>query len=399
MVTLDQTGLAQKGGAVVSHLSLSREPRTSSQRISDGAADLLLGFDALGAAAPKTGRLCDPRRTVAVVNVHQAPTGKSIRAGLTVLAAPGALERTVDSATRAGENLFLDATWLAEELFGSHLQANLFLTGAAWQRGLLPISAEAIDEAIVLNGVAVERNRQAFLWGREYAVSPERVEALARRAPEAAPPRTLDELIEARAGELVDYQDAGYARRYRELVERVRRAERGLGATDEPLTEAVAKNLFKLMAYKDEYEVARLLVDPAFERKLAETFERPRGFAYRLHPPLLRSLGVRKKLRIGAWARPLLRLLASCKRLRGTAFDPFGRLAARRLERELIGWYQATIDSLLEGLTVAKRAQAVAIAQAPDRIRGYEGVKEASAARVRREVADALELLGRRTAA
>ncbi|MBI1355249.1 MAG: indolepyruvate ferredoxin oxidoreductase family protein [Acidobacteria bacterium] len=398
VVTLDQTGLAQKGGAVVSHLSLSRAPRTASQRISDGAADLLLGFDALGAAAPKTGRLCDPSRTVAVVNTHQTPTGPSIRAGLTVLAAPGALERTVNQATHAEENLFLDATRLAEGLFGSHLQANLFLTGAAWQKGLLPISEAAIEEAIRLNGVAVERNRQAFGWGRAYAADPERVEALVKGEPEA-PVRTLDELIEARAAELAQYQDEAYAGRYRELVEKVRRAERSLQGGAEPLTEAVARNLFKLMAYKDEYEVARLLVDPAFERRILETFERPQGMAYRLHPPLLRSFGVERKLRIGSWARPLLRLLASFKRLRGTAFDPFGRLASRRLERELVGWYRETVESLLAGLTAVNRAQAVEIAQAPDGIRGYEGVKEASAARVRARVADQLARLARRPAA
>ncbi len=386
VVTLDQTGLAQKGGAVVSHLALSREPFEASQRISYGAADLLLGFDSLGAASPGNLERCDPERTVAVVNSHQTPTGKSIRAGLVELAPPGGLEGRIADWTRVRENLYLDATRLAEDLFGSHLQANLFLVGAAWQRGLIPLSAEAIETAIRLNGVAAERNIQAFSWGRAYAEDPARVEALANGAPPPKPPESLDQLIERRTGELVEYQSAAYAAEYRRTVERVREAERRLGAADEALTEAVARQLFKLMAYKDEYEVARLLVDPAFEKQMAETFDKPKSFAYRLHPPLLRRFGVNKKIRLGAWSRPLLKMLAACKGLRGTGFDPFGRMPARKFERELIGWYRDALDRLLAHLTAANRAQAVVIARAPEDIRGYEEVKEASAKKVREQV-------------
>jgi indolepyruvate ferredoxin oxidoreductase len=351
--TLDQTGLAQKGGAVVSHLTLSREPMEAANRVSYGAADLLIGFDVVGAADAKNLARASADRTVAVVNLHQTPTGDSVRRGLTILSPEEQFRRTISRFTRAEENTFVDASRIVENLFGSHLQTNIFLTGIAWQKGLIPVSEEAIEQAIRLNGVAAEKNLKAFLWGRVYA---ERPEDVLRHVEGAAPPAaaTLDALIEDRVRDLTAYQDAEYAAGYENLVERVRQVEKTIGG--ESLARAVAFNLHKVMAYKDEYEVARLLSGPDFETRVSETFDRPRRIVYHLHPPLLRRLGVQKKLALGPWAKPLLQLVASFRGLRGTVYDPFGYMASRRLERELVGWYRGMVDGLLAGLTAGNLA-------------------------------------------
>ncbi|MCB9383463.1 MAG: indolepyruvate ferredoxin oxidoreductase family protein [Bryobacterales bacterium] len=395
--TLDQTGLAQKGGAVVAHLTLSRSPLETANRVSYGAADLLLGFDVVGAASPKNLVRASDDRTVAVVNLHQTPTGDSVRQGLTVLSPESEFRRRINRFTRAEENVFLDASRIVERVFGSHLQTNIFLLGVAWQKGLIPVSLEALEQAVRLNGVAVEGNLKAFLWGRLFAEQPNEVlRHVEAERPEQA--MTLEELIEDRVRELRLYQDEAYAQRYRARVERVRDAERQ-AAKGEALTRAVAENLYKLMAYKDEYEVARLLSDPEFERRVSETFERPRGVAYHLHPPLLRHFGVKRKIKLGAWAKPLLRLLASFKALRGTAYDPFRRMASRRLERELVPWYEDLVDRLVQSLSATTLADAVELAQAPQQIRGYEAVKEEAAAKVRAWVDERLRSRSQRTAA
>ena len=271
--------------------------------------------------------------------------------------------------------------------------------GVAYQAGLLPISAESIEQALRLNGVAVERNLAAFRWGRKYQHDP--VSVLQYVTDEKAPLEieTLDGLIDHRARELSAYQNQKYTAEYRSFVDRVRQAEVRVRPGSSDLTDAAARYLYKLMAYKDEYEVARLLTDPSFEQQYRETFESPRKIIYHLHPPLLRSLGLKKKLSLGPGFRPLLKLLASFKFLRGTALDVFGWAKTRRQERELIGWYRGTIESLLAGLSDANLGQAAEIARLPDQIRGYEDIKTASIEKVQQAVNEKLAELARPTAA
>ena len=371
VITLDQTGLAQKGGAVVSSVILSRQPIEAAAKIGYGNADLLLGFDLLGAGSAENLKRAHPSRTVAVVNTAEVPTGDAIRGGAR-LAGPGAVVDAINVCTRKDRNLFLDASRLAEGLFASHMAVNIFLLGAAYQGGLIPISEAAIEEAIRLNKVDAERNVQAFLWGRKYYHDAAAVEAL------IAPPQpqsTTGSLAERRAAELERYQNRAYAERYRGLVREVE-------ARQPALAQTVARNLYKLMAYKDEYEVARLLTDRTREEQIRGMWEQVESIGYNLHPPLLRSLGLKKKLKLGGWFRAPLRVLAAMKGLRGTAFDPFGYAAVRREERALAGWYEQLIHDCLDCAT-ADTAAVREILELPDQIRGYEEIKLANVRRVR----------------
>ena len=391
-VTLDQTGLAQKGGAVLSHLTLTREAAESSNKVGLGACDLLLGFDVMGAASATNLRMASDSRTVAVVNLHEIPTGDAIRKGLTIISTEEHYKRTIERFTKPGGNIFTDASHIAETLFGGHVFANIFLTGMAYQAGLIPISAEAIEQAIERNGIAVERNLQAFGWGRQYAEDPSIIERYLSNDVTDTKPRTLDELITARVADLTAYQNAGYAERYRSFVERVRQA-------DERLAEAVGRNLYKLMAYKDEYEVARLQTDPAFFAQIDETFEAARTVSYHFHPPLLRAMGLKNKLTLGAWFKPVLKTLSAFKFLRETPLDVFGYAKVRREERALIDWYRETVESLLPGLNPSSLEVALEIANAPDQIRGYENIKLESAKQAREYVAGRLGAASRKAAA
>ena len=389
-ITLDQTGVAQKGGAVVAHITISDHPIESSQRIPAGCADLLLGFDLVGSAYPKNLQCCDSERTVALVNSKEILTGEAIRKGLTVLSPDGGYIEAIRKATRRADSEFLDASTLAETLFGGHIFSNMLLLGAAYQKGLLPLSAEAIETAIRLNGVAVERNLEVFKWGRQYVCDPKVLHPYLPSSAAASVPQSLDALIASREGELTAYQDRSYASAYREFVEKVRQVESQVRPGSEGLTRAVAWNLHKLMAYKDEYEVARLLTDRSFDETVSRTFDKPRRLVYHLHPPLLRRLGFKRKMALGSWIRSPLRVLARAKVLRGTPLDPFGWMAARRQERELIAWYRELVDGLLAGLNAQTFATAVEVAEVAREIRGYEGVKAASVERAKAWVAERL---------
>jgi indolepyruvate ferredoxin oxidoreductase len=372
VITLDQTGLAQKGGAVVSSVILSERPIEASAKIGYGNADLLLGFDLLGAGSADNLKRAHPSRTVAVVNTAEVPTGDSIRGGAR-LAGPGAVVDLINTYTRRDRNLFLDASRLAEGLFASHMAVNIFLLGAAWQGGLIPISDTAIEEAIRLNKVDAERNVQAFLWGRKYYHDAQAVESLI--APPAAPVDARS-LVERRTADLARYQNAAYAARYTAFMHEVE--------TRQPaLAEAVARNLYKLMAYKDEYEVARLLTNPEREAQIRGMWEQVESIGYNIHPPLLRAMGLKKKLKLGGWFRTPLRALASLKGLRGTPFDPFGYAAVRREERALIGWYEQIVRDCLDRVTPDSLPLAQEIVALPAQIRGYEQIKLASVRKVK----------------
>jgi indolepyruvate ferredoxin oxidoreductase len=382
VITLDQTGLAQKGGAVVSSIVLSDRPIEASAKIGYGNADLLLGFDLLGAGSADNLKRAHPSRTAAVVNTAEVPTGDAIRGGAR-LAGPGAVVDLINTYTRKDRNLFLDASRLAEGLFASHMAVNIFLLGAAWQGGLIPISETAIEEAIRLNKVDAERNVQAFLWGRKYYHDAQAVESLI--APPAAPADDRS-LVERRTADLARYQNAAYAARYAAFVREVE--------TRQPaLAEAVARNLYKLMAYKDEYEVARLLTNPEREAQIRGMWEQVESIGYNIHPPLLRAMGLKRKMKLGGWFRTPLRMLASLRGLRGTPFDPFGYAAVRREERALIGWYEQLVRDCLDRTTLENLPLAQEIVALPAQIRGYENIKLASIRKVTAVAAEKVSAL------
>ncbi len=275
---------------------------------------------------------------------------------------------------------WIDASAIATKLLGDSIGSNLFLVGYAWQRGLLPLSRNAIFKAIELNGVKAEWNQQAFEWGRRAAHNLDAVLDLIDGGEGDQAPKSLDELIEDRATDLIAYQDEAYARRYRDLVARVREAEQSRAPGKSGLAEAVARYSYKLMAYKDEYEVARLYSDPEFRRRLNEQFEGDIKLQFNLSPPAIapkdKVTGLPRKMTFGGWMMPVFGLLARLRFLRGTVFDLFGRTDERKMERQLIVDYEATVDELLKTLDDGNYELAVKIAAIPEQIRGYGHVKE-----------------------
>jgi indolepyruvate ferredoxin oxidoreductase len=382
VITLDQTGLAQKGGAVVSSIILSDHPIEAAAKIGYGNADLILGFDLLGAGSADNLSRAHPSRTVAVINTAEIPTGDIVR-GRTVLHGPSRVVDIIDSCTRKGLNVHVDASRIAEALFASHLAVNVFLLGVAYQGGLIPVSAKSLEEAIRLNGVDAARNVQAFFWGRKYYQNANAVEELLAPRPDAHEP---PELIDRRAAELERYQHRKYAEEYRAFVKHV-------AAREPALAEPVARYLFKLMAYKDEFEVARLLTQPEFERHVRDMWESAESIGYNLHPPLLRAMGLKKKLKLGPWFRPALRILANMKSLRGSPFDPFGHATLRRQERALIAWYRNLLQEILEHVAPNNLSLAIEIASLPAQIRGYEQIKLSSIREVKHLAEEKLALL------
>jgi len=366
VTTLDQTGLAQKGGSVVSHVCFSPQPLLGASRTNAGNADLMLGFDLLGVTMPDNFKCCDAARTAAVVNSTVVPTAESIRRRL-VLAGTEAQANAIAGATR--EARFVDATRLAESLFGSHLAINVFLLGVAWQAGYIPLRRESLEAAIELNGVEAKRNLQAFLWGRQWTHDRGAVEGAVAKSTTTAEP-ALDHFAE-----LTAYQNARYATEWKTFVE----------AQPEPMRETVARYLYKLMAYKDEYEVARLLVSARLKAQLDDTFDAVEWHGFQLHPPLLRALGWRRKLKLGPWFATPLALLARGKFLRGTVLDPFGPMRHRREERELIAWYRGLVTRVASRWQQCPPEELLAILALPDQIRGYDEIKSASIRRVREE--------------
>lgn len=383
---IDMAGLAQKGGAVYSHIRLANDPADiTAIRVPARGADVVLGGDIVVAGTRKVLAAVKPGETLVVVNTHEVMPGDFTRNADYSL--PTArIRSTISAAAGEGNTHFVEASRLATALFGSSLAQNIFMLGYAYQFGALPVSAEALNQAIALNGEAVAMNQAAFLWGRRAAHDPAAVEALV--APQSGAgaqsdarrlSQNLDEVIARRVEELTRYQDAAYAARYQALVTKVRRreAEAAPGRTD--LTEAVARNLFKLMAYKDEYEVARLYADGAFLKQVASAFEGDLKFEFHLAPPVFArpdpATGEPRKMRFGPWMLRALGLLAKLKGLRGTALDPFGRSAERRTERALITDYERLMGEVLADLDGGNHALAVALASIPEKIRGYGPVK------------------------
>ena len=388
---LDMTGLAQKGGAVYSHVRIARRPDDiHAVRLAAGGARLLLGCDLVVSASADALSKLEPGHSRAIVNSHEIITGEFTR-NPDLVFPTGALERSIAEATGPNNTEFVDATRLATGLFGDSIASNLFMLGYAYQRGLVPLSAEAIERAIELNGVAVQFNLGAFGWGRRAAADPALVEA--RATPRAAIPashrlsETLDQIIERRVAFLTDYQDAAYAARYAARLRQVREAEAQRLPGSTALTEAVARSLFKLMSYKDEYEVARLYAESDFLKRVADRFEGPYRLRFHLAPPIMGErdpqTGHLRKREFGPWMLTVFRLLAKLRWLRGTRFDIFARSEERRTERRLIGEFEAVLDEIVADLSPANHPIAVELAELPQEIRGFGHVKEASLARAK----------------
>jgi len=425
--TYDQTGAAQKWGAVLSSLILSAPERPShTNKVGVGRADLYLALDLLAAVDPANLRCCDTQRTRSVINAGVFPNAEVIRDSRKTLPADALCEE-VAQASREDAVMTLDAKKIAEGLFGDFMMTNMVAIGAAYQAGWLPIHAQHIEAAIALNGTQVQANTQAFRAGRLWVHDPARVQALGRLQPGPLADRTealrssdtgrhlltetgfdvagaklpgaLIERIATRAGDLVRYQSSAYARRYLQQVLAVHRAESGITASASgdrhALTAAVAQGLHKLMAYKDEYEVAQLLTQSQFEQRVAQMFSGRVRLKYNLQPPLARTLGLHGKVRLGGWLRPALKLLAAMKFLRGTAFDPFGRVASRREERALIDWYADIVAEGLRLLDARNADQVLALFSLPDDIRGYEQVKSQSVVSAKAQAAALMVRLAR----
>ncbi|WP_454828010.1 indolepyruvate ferredoxin oxidoreductase family protein [Pseudoxanthomonas wuyuanensis] len=438
---LDQTGLAQKGGAVTTHIRVARTPEDiHAVRIAAGEADLVLGCDMVVANDYWVLSKVRGERSQVVLNTYEAMPGTFTTHPDMQFPATDIIAG-VKVALGGRDPLLVDATQLATALMGDAIAANLFILGYAWQQGLVPISFEAIMRAVELNGAAIEMNKQAFAWGRLAMVDPQAVQEAAglirntqtesERTPRSLqilPPgewesaewganaaprnpnneselrglpeggagngdnvtflplddlrlsRSLDELIARRSAFLADYQDAAYAQRYADLVAKVRAAENMKAPGSTALTEAVARYFFKLMAYKDEYEVARLYTSGDFQRKLQQQFDGDYKLHFHLAPPLLArkdAQGRLMKKEYGPWVFTAFKLLAKLRFLRGGAFDVFGYTAERKSERQLIGDYEKTVGGLLASLDAGKLALAVEIASLPEHIRGYGHIKEA----------------------
>ena len=398
VTVLDETGLAQKNGAVMSHIRIAAKPEDlKAVRLATGGADLLLGCDMVVAGSPDALKKVQNGATRAVINSHMAPT-----AGFTLNPdmpfGGDHLSRAIEE--QAGGNLteFVDATELATALMGDSIATNLFMLGYVAQRGLLPVGLDSIERAIELNGVAVDSNKRTLSWGRLAAIDPKRVREAARPAVVALAgagfATTPEDVIERRRAFLTDYQDAAYARRYTDLVARVREVEQQKTPGRDGLTQAVARGHFKLLAYKDEYEVARLYADPAFHAKLRAQFAGDTKLHFHLAPPLFArrdpATGRLQKAEFGPWMMTAFRLLAKFKRLRGTPFDIFGRTAERKRERQLIADYERTVAELLAGLGPDNHALAVEIAGLPERIRGFGHVKDRALDQVKGQEAELL---------
>jgi indolepyruvate ferredoxin oxidoreductase len=391
--TLDFTGLSQKNGAVMSHVRIAPEAEDlATVRIAPGGANLILGCDIVVATSVPALSRAERGVTRAIVNADLLPTASFV-INPDIDFEAGTMRESLNGAVSASDLDILDATGLATALMGDSIATNAFMLGFAFQRGTIPLSLEAIMKAIDLNGAAIEMNKLAFSWGRLAAHDLQRVVSAARFKSSGAAPakRTLDESIAFRAKFLTEYQNEAYSKRYLAEVERVRSAEAKAAPGSHDLTEAFAKGLFKLMAYKDEYEVARLYSDGEFARVLKEQFDGDASVKVSLAPPLLASrdkvTGHLRKREFGSWIFRAFELLTRFKFLRGTAFDPFGYTAERRMEWALPSEYSAVIFRHLDKAKPQDWPRLVALAKSAELVRGYGHVKEANVAKFRGECA------------
>jgi indolepyruvate ferredoxin oxidoreductase len=380
---IDMAGLAQKGGAVASHLRFANRPEDiHAIRVAAHSAELVLGGDIVVAGNKKVLAAVKPGSTAMIINLAEMLPGEFTRNPEFSLPSER-LKRTITSLAGPANTHFINASALATALLGQSIGANMFMLGYAYQLGTLPISAEALEKAIEMNGEAVAMNHAAFRWGRRAAVDLAGVEALARPAavdPARQLSASFDEMVVRRVEFLAAYQNAAYADRYRRRVAAAKAAEAAQAPGKSGFAEAVARYLFKLMAYKDEYEVARLYSDPAFLRQVSNEVDGDNlRLTFHLAPPLLarrnKATGEPRKMTFGPWMMSVFRPLAKLKFLRGTAFDPFGYTAERRTERQLVRDYEALLDELIARLSPDNHHLAVGLAAIPEKIRGFGPVK------------------------
>jgi indolepyruvate ferredoxin oxidoreductase len=379
---IDMAGLAQKGGAVTTHMRIAPRPEDiHAIRVAAEEADVVLACDIVVAGSKKVLTAIRPNESKVFVNLHETYPGDFTREADFSLPTRR-LRRAIDERTGAGRAHFIEAQRLATALLGDAIATNMFMVGYAWQQGGLPLTRAAILEAIRMNGVDVAMNQAAFEWGRQAAHDLAEVEHSAGVAPEIEREPNLDEIVARRVDFLSRYQNAAYARRYKARLERIAAAEARLSGDDALATE-VAHALFKLMAIKDEYEVARLYTDGSFERQLKEQFSEWERLEFHLAPPAIakrdKRTGHLKKQAFGPWMMQGFRVLAGMRFLRNTFLDPFARTGERKFERELLRDYEATLDLIEAKLTAENIDIAIALAAYPRKIRGFGHVKEAQA--------------------
>lgn len=376
---LDMMGMAQKGGAVVSHLQFATtDEAIHAARLADGGADLILGCDQLTAGQPEALAKMAEGRTRAVINSQQTLTGAFTK-DPDLIFPEGSLQALIAARTGQDGLHVVDASAIATRQFGDSIAANLFLLGVAAQKGLLPVSVSALEQTIALNGVAKDMNLAAFEAGRRYVVTPEVFAVTGRTVSEAETAEVgNDGLIADRTARLTAYQSAAYARQYAELLHAFGAAVAGL-TEEQQLTEALARNAYKVMAYKDEYEVARLLTDPAFEAQVRAAHGDGAKISYNLAPPVLSGIdgktGEPRKREFGPALRPALKVLAGFRRLRGTVLDPFGYLAERKAERAFRDQYLSDVRMLTGALTAANAPAVLELLELPGKVRGYGHIK------------------------
>jgi indolepyruvate ferredoxin oxidoreductase len=386
---IDVTGIAQKGGPVSCHMRFAeRSEDIHAIRIGTEGADVIIGGDLVVTASNKVLDTVAPDHTAMIVSRHAATSGDFTRAPDLETPTDKLIEAIEKRAGNRAPEIF-DAHDIAVKLLGDTIYANILLVGYAYQRGLVPVSCDAIEAAIAVNGVDIDKNQQAFRLGRRYAHEPDAVERLAGTDCEAKPAGTLEDMIEVRFRDLIAYQDGNFAARYANRIQTVHQAEERVAPGSGALTRTAAQAYYKLLAIKDEYEVARLFTDGRFERQIRDAFHDVRSIHMHLAPPLLSRVdpktGRPDKRCFGPWIMPLLRLLAKGKRLRGTALDPFARTAERREERRLITAYESDLFFIQKTLTPDNLAAAIELAAWPLGVRGYGILKQQAIAQARQQ--------------
>ncbi len=395
---IDMTGLAQKGGAVACHMKVAnRSEDIHAIRAGVAASDVIIGCDLVVTASNKVLETIRPDHTTVVLSTYEMPVADFARNP--ELRLPGdALRRSIAERVRKGPLHALDAHDYAVKLFADSIASNMFMLGYAYQVGAVPVGAASIEKAIELNGAAIEMNRNAFRFGRLAAHDRAALDRLVKPVAAKAP-ATFDDIVAFRATHLEGYQDRALADRYRAQVKRIADLEAGRTPGRTALAEAVARGYFKLLSYKDEYEVARLYTDGRFEKALGETFDGNLRLEFHLAPPLLswwnkdKVTGHPRKISLGRWMLPVFRVLAKGKALRGSKLDIFGYTAERRLERRMIDDYEVMLAEIERQLKPETHLTAVALAGLPEEIKGFGHVKLVNYEKAKKKEAQLLDML------
>ena len=396
--SIDMTGLAQKGGAVACHIRVAKSADDiHAIRVGTAASDLVIGCDLVVTGSNKVLETVRPDHTTVVVSTHEMPVADFTRSPDLKLPS-AALLRSIEDRVRKGDLITLDANDLAVKLFADSIASNMFMLGYAYQLGKVPVSAESIEKAIELNGAAIEMNRSAFRFGRLAAHDMKAIERIVKPRAAKVPP-TLAEIVATRVKFLTDYQDEALAKRFSDMIARIEKIEAEKTPGQTGLAEAVASGYYKLLAYKDEYEVARLYTDGRFEQAIKDAFDGSHKFEFHLAPPAFawfskdKVTGHPRKISLGAWMLPVFRVLAKGKKLRGTRWDLFGMTAERKLERQMILDYEAILGEIERRLSKDTHATAMALARLPEEIRGYGHIKHGNYDKAKRKEAALLAML------